>query len=189
MSTGSFGLKLLVLIWAYLEILVGISRQAMRSRACVDYRTQSHLPWVLLPFALAGALLVQNIRFHPLPLPPAWLHPVGIALIVAGLVLRWSDILALSRFASANEAMHHYILRRRGCYRCIRHPAYSGLLLSLLGLGTLSGNTYSLAILLVPVTAATLVRIYMIEADLLEAFGVDFDRYRRQTKRIVPGLF
>jgi len=142
-----------------------------------------------MPFVIVAALLIENIRFQPLPLPAAWLRPGGIALIATGLLLRWHDIIALSRFRSADEAMHGYILRRRGCYRCVRHPAYSGLLLSLLGLGLLTENAYGLAILLVPVTAATLVRIHMLEADLSASLGGEFDRYCRETKRLVPGIY
>jgi protein-S-isoprenylcysteine O-methyltransferase Ste14 len=71
----------------------------------------------------------------------------------------------------------------------VRHPSYLALLLVFLAVGLHSRNWISLAVVLVPTTAALLYRIHVAEAALAEAFGEEYVAYSKVTKRLVPGVY
>ena len=78
---------------------------------------------------------------------------------------------------------------RRGVYRFIRHPSYTGLLLRYLGFGLAFANWLSAALIFLPLLGATVYRIRVEEAALRERFGDEFLSYSRATKRLIPGVY
>ena len=76
-----------------------------------------------------------------------------------------------------------------GLYRLVRHPAYLGLLASMLGFGLASGNWFSLAAAAVLPPVAILYRIRVEERALLRHFGPAYQAYARRTRRLLPGIY
>jgi protein-S-isoprenylcysteine O-methyltransferase len=115
---------------------------------------------------------------------------VGTVLILLGVVLRWYAIRVLGRFFTRNVAIRqdHEIVRA-GPYRYVRHPSYSGYLLSVLGLGVALDNWAALAILLGLNFAVFAYRMQVEEAALAAAFGPAYEAYRHATKRVIPLLY
>jgi protein-S-isoprenylcysteine O-methyltransferase Ste14 len=114
----------------------------------------------------------------------------GLVLLVAGTALRWAAIRALWRYFTVNVSiLEGQRVVRRGLYRVVRHPSYTGLLLRYLGLGLALANWASAALVFLPLLAATLYRIRVEEAALREHFGEEYTAYARATKRLVPGVF
>ena len=74
-------------------------------------------------------------------------------------------------------------------YRFVRHPAYTGSLLSFLGLGLAFNNWLSLGLIFIPVLAAFLYRIKVEEKVLRGAFGRDYESYSAETARLIPWIF
>jgi protein-S-isoprenylcysteine O-methyltransferase Ste14 len=73
-------------------------------------------------------------------------------------------------------------------HRDPRHPSYLGMLISLLGWGLAFRSVVGIALAaltIVPVTA----RIGAEEALLSKAFGAEYDDYRRNTARLLPGIY
>ncbi len=126
-------------------------------------------------------------------LDPAALRCVylaGLGLFAAGLGLRWYSMAYLGRlftFDVAVAADHRVI--DSGPYRHIRHPAYTGSLLSFVGLGVCGGNALSLLVLLAPIAWAFAHRIVIEEAALSSALGSRYDDYAGRTKRLVPFVY
>jgi len=109
---------------------------------------------------------------------------------LAGLALRWYAIAYLGRsftFDVAVAADQHVI--DTGPYRRIRHPAYTGSLLSFVGLGLCGGNALSLVVLVAPIAWAFLHRIGIEEAALTAALGSRYSAYAARTKRLVPFVY
>ncbi len=50
-------------------------------------------------------------------------------------------------------------------------------------------NWLSLVLLVLPITGAVLYRIKVEEAALVQAFGEDYKRYQRSTKRLLPIIY
>jgi protein-S-isoprenylcysteine O-methyltransferase Ste14 len=119
-----------------------------------------------------------------------WLRPFSVALLVAGLAIRWTAILTLGKSFSANVAIREsQTVHRTGLYRFVRHPSYLGLELIFLAIGLHAHNWISLLLAVVPTTLALFYRIHVEEIALREAFGEEYAAYSRETKRLVPGVF
>ena len=114
----------------------------------------------------------------------------GPCLIVAGLLLRWVSIAALWQdFTVDVSVAHDQKLVTGGLYRYVRHPSYTGSLLSFLGLGLAIGDWAAMIVIWLPITAEFIYRIRVEEKALEEHFGEEYRRYRGGTKRLIPKLY
>jgi protein-S-isoprenylcysteine O-methyltransferase Ste14 len=114
----------------------------------------------------------------------------GIALITLGLLLRWIAILSLGKLFTVDVAITQgHQLVRAGMYKVLRHPSYTGSLLSFLGLGMVFSNYLSVVVIFVPICVAFLYRIRVEERALVATFGDEYLRYRASTKRLIPGIW
>jgi protein-S-isoprenylcysteine O-methyltransferase Ste14 len=73
-----------------------------------------------------------------------------------------------------------------GPYRLLRHPAYSGTLLTGLGFGVMLGSWLSIAIMFIGVLVALLPRILHEERVLEASLGDPYRDFARGRKRLVP---
>jgi len=141
--------------------------------------------------AWAVGRLVPQARFAALlPLDAAALHAAGLVLFAAGLALRWYAMRYLGRFFTFDVAVaaDHRVVDT-GPYRLVRHPAYTGSLLSFVGLGLCGDNALSLGVLVVPVALAFGRRIAIEESALAQALGTAYVDYMHRTKRLVPWVY
>jgi protein-S-isoprenylcysteine O-methyltransferase Ste14 len=128
---------------------------------------------------------VLKERFLPKAAP---IDIISVVLVAAGLAFaiwarrhlgrNWSGVITL-------KADHTLI--RSGPYALVRHPIYSGLLLSLVGTAFAVGEWRGLLGLALA-TWAILLRVGAEDALMAETFGDDYADYRRRTKALVPFL-
>lgn len=114
----------------------------------------------------------------------------GIILALAGVVIRWWAILTLKEYFTLNVTIldGHRIVKR-GLYKNIRHPSYTGFLLRYLGGGLAFANWLSLSIIFLPMCAAILYRIHVEEGALNQAFGSQYMDYAKGTNRLLPKVY
>jgi len=114
----------------------------------------------------------------------------GICLMLSGTALRWYSATILGKYFTFDVAVHGgQALIEAGPYRYIRHPSYTGALLTLLGFGLSLGNWAGLIAILSCMGAAYAYRIPIEEAALGAALGESYRQYVRRTWRLVPFLF
>src|SRR3984893_15897812 len=114
----------------------------------------------------------------------------GICLMLLGIALRWYSAAVLGRYFTFDVAIQSgQVLIEAGPYRYIRHPSYSGALLTLLGFGLALGNWAGLAAALSSMGFAYANRIPIEEAALSAALGKGYQQYMKRTWRLVPFLF
>lgn len=114
----------------------------------------------------------------------------GLLLMATGMIVRFWAVRVLARFFTIDVAVQEgHQLIRRGPYRLLRHPSYTGSLMTFLGFGLALGNLWSLLVLMTPVLIAFLRRIRVEERVLADAFPAQYPEYARQTKRLVPFLW
>lgn len=114
----------------------------------------------------------------------------GLALLVAGVAVRWRAIYTLGKFFTGTVLIREdHRLLRTGIYRHVRHPGYTGTLLAHLGLGLSFTNWFSLGLSTVPYAAAAAYRIRVEERALREAFGDEYESYASSTSRLIPKVF
>ncbi len=110
--------------------------------------------------------------------------------MLLGIALRWYSAALLGKYFTFDVAVQSgQILVEVGPYRYIRHPSYSGALLTLLGFGLALGNWAGLATSLSCMGFAYAYRIAVEEAALASALGEAYNQYMRRTWRLVPFLF
>lgn len=114
----------------------------------------------------------------------------GICLMLSGTALRWYSARILGKYFTFDVAVHGgQALIEAGPYRYIRHPSYTGALLTLLGFGLALGNWAGLIAVLSCMGVAYAYRIPIEEAALSAVLGDSYKRYVRRTWRLVPFLF
>jgi protein-S-isoprenylcysteine O-methyltransferase Ste14 len=137
------------------------------------------LVWVSAPvFAFA------EYSLRPVPLV------AGVVCIAVGLWLFARSHADLgTNWSITLELRERHQLVTQGIYRTLRHPMYSALLLYSLGQALVvpnwiagPSNGAAIALLLV-------FRLGPEERMMLDEFGKDYEAYRKQTKRLVPGLW
>lgn len=138
---------------------------------------------------LAGLVLcvVDSTWLHWTPWQGSAVRSVGVALFLAGIALRlWSMRTLSGAFSYDVKVSAGQELIRRGPYRLLRHPAYSGLLLWSLGFALWNPSLPGLVILLVVTLDEVAFRVRE-EERLLEAhFGDGWRRHAEATWAVIP---
>lgn len=114
----------------------------------------------------------------------------GLTLFGAGLVVRWLAIFTLGRFFTRKLTIqpgHH--LYTGGLYRFVRHPSYTGTLVCNVGIAFVTCNWISAVLIAGSTLLLRLQRITLEERMLEQAFGEEYGRYRRRTKRLIPWVY
>jgi len=145
-----------------------------------------------------GSSIMQVLAFvaafhAPWSVGPEWVALAfwaGLAMVVAGMLLRMHCWRVLGKFftPTVTIATDHKVVED-GAYRWVRHPAYTGAILTLLGLGVALGNWGSLAIM---ATGTAIIYIYRIRAEenaLEAALGDAYVRFKAKRRLLVPYLF
>jgi protein-S-isoprenylcysteine O-methyltransferase len=115
---------------------------------------------------------------------------VGVCLMLLGIALRWCSAMILGKYFTFDIAIQTgQKLVEVGPYRYVRHPSYTGALLTLFGFGLALGNWVGLAANFCCMSFAYAYRIPVEEAALTLAMGEAYKEYTRRTWRLVPFLF
>jgi protein-S-isoprenylcysteine O-methyltransferase Ste14 len=177
------------LLWVVLEVSVEI-RQRNRFRAGarrMDKGSKAVLGLlirlgaglcVLVGFTIPGAAIMSARLF---------LFWLGLLLFYVGIGLRFYAMRVLGAYFTTTLAIAPgQVVVESGPYRLIRHPSYSGLLLTLLGLGLSFTNWLSLLVLMGCALIGCGYRIHVEERVLQERLGRPYQEYMRRTKRLIP---
>lgn len=114
----------------------------------------------------------------------------GYPLVIGGVIFRWISIFQLGKSFTVDVVIvDKATLKTDGLYSRVRHPSYSGLLLIVSGFAVLMNSIYSFLVLVVPVFIAVLYRIRVEEQLLTEEFGDNYSEYKKETKKLIPGIF
>lgn len=114
----------------------------------------------------------------------------GLIFILAGSIIRLVAFRTLGKYFSIMVTIQqNHKLVKKGIYRLIRHPAYTGLFLFMLGIGLSLGNWLSLFIIFTISVTIAFVRVPLEEKVLIERFGDEYRSYMKKTKRYIPYLF
>ena len=176
----------LVALWIASEAYYGRRRAADRGRAhdrgSLRILHASILAGVASAVWLAGS---GNGGFAPALRTPLLL--AGCAAMAAGLAVRAWAVRTLAELFTVDVAIQQgHRLVRDGPYRWLRHPSYTGSLLTFLGFALGLGNAWALPAVMLPVAAAFAWRIRIEERVLREAFPEQWPAYARGTWRVLP---
>lgn len=176
--------------WASIEIIIALkTRVKFTSTDRLEYRSE-RLIWLVVATALIAALLLKQLHLVPLPIEPLTRQMIAVSLLVVGIALRCHAVLSLGEFFSTTvvtQVEHNLI--EIGPYRSIRHPAYTGLLVSFFAAGLAMGDILALLALFLPIALVLLQRIAIEEQWLRNHFGSQYDEYCQRTKKLIPWVY
>ena len=114
---------------------------------------------------------------------------VGIALVVAGLIIRVVAAVTLRRFYSSTLVIRSdHQLITHGIYRFVRHPIYLGVLVSVIGMPVVASSLVGLLIMLILIPVI-LNRIRLEERMLAAEFGDSYRAYKKTTRKLIPFVY
>lgn len=137
--------------------------------------------WLIVIGQLAPWLLVA--RFLP---DNIIAEAAGIIITAAGVGFAILARIHLGKNWSGQPSIRvdHRIIRT-GPYSIVRHPIYTGLLTGIAGTAIATGSVTA-ACLLVIILIVFVLKIRIEERFLLEEFGEEYARYKREVKGLVP---
>jgi protein-S-isoprenylcysteine O-methyltransferase Ste14 len=114
---------------------------------------------------------------------------VGLGMILSGLIIRIVAIGTLKKnFSSRLRIREGHTLVTNGIYHWIRHPAYLGLILLLLGIPVLLSSVLGFLVMLL-IVPLLIHRMKLEEKMLIGQFGAEYEEYMKGTKRLIPFIY
>jgi protein-S-isoprenylcysteine O-methyltransferase Ste14 len=182
-----------IIIGCWIAFLVYWLVSAVRVKAVAERQSFGASLAYRIP-VITGAILIFSRRIHgPLDvrvLPDTnWVSYGGALVCVAGLIVCiWARVTLAGNWSSNVTFKQGHELIRRGPYRFVRHPIYTGILLMYLGtaihLGLLRAG---IGVLLTFI--GFWIKYRQEEALMLQHFPDQYPVYRKRVKALVPWVF
>ena len=135
-----------------------------------------------------GSRLAQVVPGAAMVDGQTFLFGAGLVLALAGVAFRWYAVITLGRFFTMRvQTTTDQQVVESGPYRWIRHPSYTGVLLTVLGVLLMSTNWATLACFLIVIPGFAY-RISVEERALVGELGDRYRSYMQRSKRLVPFL-
>lgn len=178
-----------ILIWRAMETSVDVrSRRRLRTHP----RRQDNGSFIVLTVLIVlgllwGTVIAFNIPATTIALSRFFLFWLGILLLYGGILLRLSAIVMLGDFFTTTVATApNQTVIATGPYRFIRHPSYTGVLLTVFGYSLCLTNWLSTLVIVGCALLGFSYRIRVEERVLMAQLGQPYLAYMRHTKRLIP---
>jgi protein-S-isoprenylcysteine O-methyltransferase Ste14 len=146
--------------------------------------------WIMITGVIASIFVAFFFSQEKIAMLPGWTFYLGIALMLGGIVLRQWSIAILGKFFSMLVSIQEgQSIIREGPYRFIRHPSYTGALLTLSGIGLAIQSWGALLVLIVIFCIVYGYRIHIEEKALVLHTGEEYIAYMKTTKMLIPFIF
>jgi protein-S-isoprenylcysteine O-methyltransferase Ste14 len=174
-------------LWLLSELVIGgIIPRSRRHGTPIRYEDRSSRLLISLSMFLSLMIAFLFAASGIASLPSGAFY-LGIGLMIAGILLRQWSIAVLGRYFSRTVGVQEgQAVVDRGPYRLVRHPAYTGSLLTMVGLGFVLQSWGAVLVLIAFFGAAFGYRIHVEEAVLTSKLGDKYVAYARKTKRLIP---
>ena len=145
--------------WCVSEILLNrLMRSGINDKKGQDKGSILFI-WIMIAIAIFSGIVLQHYCIAPINNGLA-ISYIGLGIVVAGMALRIISILTLGRLFTVDVTIReNHSIKQDGVYRFIRHPSYSGMLISFIGLGLSLNNWLSLISITTLITIALIYRI------------------------------
>lgn len=121
---------------------------------------------------------------------PHLFYYIGLILIFTGIIIRDYSVWTLKKaftFSVQTTSSQHLI--QKGFYKYIRNPAYTGSIVSLLGVSFALRNVFAPIVVLIICFICYGIRINVEEKALKQQFKNEFDDYCSKTYRLFPFIW
>lgn len=177
-------------IFGLSEVLLLLAKRSKKGTAKSQADSKSLiLLWVTIAAGMVAGGTIATNGVWPLPNTRLILD-LGIALAIMGFAIRWTAILQLGKMFTVDVAIvSSHTLKTTGLYKVVRHPSYLGLMLIICSIALCQCDVLSLIVTIIPTFLALNYRIKVEEKTLLAEFGEQYEQYKKNTARIIPGVY
>jgi protein-S-isoprenylcysteine O-methyltransferase Ste14 len=146
---------------------------------------------LLLSFGMYISVIIAfYFAYHNIALLPKWTFYPGIFLMIMGIFIRQWSIRELGVFFSVDVGIQKgQKVIQKGPYRLVRHPSYTGLLLTLIGIGLALQSLGAIIIIVLIFSLTFGYRIHVEEKLLISELNGEYIQYMARTKRLIPYIF
>jgi len=176
-------------VWLLSEVLLTVIVRSGRSDKKGHDKGTLAIIWIVIFIAMFSGIFISNNWRSVLGNSNLLLY-AGLFIILIGMMIRFYAIWSLGRLFTVNVTIREsHTVKKDGIYRMVRHPSYSGSLLSFVGFGISLNNWISLLTITIPVAAAFIYRIKIEEHLLIAQFGEDYLDYKKKTYYLIPWIY
>ena len=174
-------------LWWLSELIGALLIPVLRRRGTTQVRRDQGSATVIVSSIFIAIFIAFGFGYTGTGQLPDWVFYPGIFLMLLGIVIRQYAIAVLGRFFSltVRVAEDHKVVDR-GPYKLVRHPSYTGVLVTFLGLGLAVQSWAAILTLLIVFTVAYGYRMRVEEKTLISQLGEDYLNYMKRTKRLIP---
>ncbi len=186
-STAASIFHIVLILWILSELVGGIIIPNIRRGGTTVHRKDRGSGLFLFATLFASIVIAYYFAGTSIAMLPSWVFYPGIILMILGIIFRQWSIAVLGRFFSATVGTQEgQKVVDRGPYRLIRHPSYTGVLLTLIGLGLALQSGAAVIALIFLFALAYGYRIHIEEKVLMSELGEEYIEYQKRTKKIIP---
>lgn len=181
-SMGDLTIRILIFIFSIIVFI--------RMTFMIFYLLKRRIPWeesISVPFAFALYYIGFALLGYRRVLSLDWIDFFAIGLFIIGSGI--NTISELQRHFWKNRPENKGKLFTNGLFRYSMHINYFGDLLWVTAYAIITRNVYSIAIPVFLFCFFAFYNIPMLDAHLREKYGVQFENYRRTTKRFIPFVY
>jgi protein-S-isoprenylcysteine O-methyltransferase Ste14 len=137
------------------------------------FARQTGVPWLDRQLVVVGVPIVL----------------VGLVTVLTGVIFSvWARMMLGGNWSNSVTVKEDHTLVRRGPYRVVRHPIYSGILLGMIGSALQRGEVRSFVGILICGLSFWL-KTRAEEHFMVQRFGEEYLQYRHQVKALAPFIF
>jgi len=176
-------------VWIASELFGAVLVPRLRRRGATRVERDRGSGPLIIFTVFVSIILALSFGYAGIGELPDWAFYLGIFLMFLGILVRQWAIAVLGRFFSltVRVAQDHRVVEK-GPYRLVRHPSYTGVLITFIGLGLAVQSWGALLVLLGVFSLSFGYRMRVEEKTLLSELGENYANYMKRTKRIIPYL-
>ena len=187
MAYDNFLFQLTSFVWVLSELVGAGIIPALRQKGNVKVRSDKGSRFTILLGLFLALVIGISISNRGIGLLPAEFLYLGIAMVYLGIIIRQWAILTLGSFFSLSvRVTEGQKVITNGPYRFVRHPSYTGLLLSFGGIGLALQSWVAFLVILGMFGIVFGYRMYIEERILKGQLGNAYVEYMKRTKRLIP---
>jgi len=179
-----------LLLWCIPEIIISFMKRTASGAKTNDRASRVMIfacNWLGI---YAGFQLAFSYPSFAIPWHRSALFFAGVFLMLAGMVFRRYSIHVLGRYFTTEVAIQPgQTVVEKGPYHFIRHPSYTGALMTILGTALAFTNWLSLIGVMVITFVGYSYRVSVEEQTLVNALGEPYQQYMKHTKRFIPFVY
>ncbi len=176
-------------IWIISELFGAVLIPRLRRRGATRVRRDKGSGALVIFTVFLSISIAFYFGYGGIGMLPDWAFYLGIILMFLGVLVRQWAIAILGRFFSLTvQIVEDHRVVEKGPYRLVRHPSYTGVLITFIGLGLAVQSGGALLVLLVVFGVSFGYRMLVEERTLLSELGPDYASYMKRTKRLIPFL-